>query len=118
MANIFKLKTKASVTNEAISHSNALTYTVPADTHTVVLGISLANITSGSVTADVRVVSNTADTETNTDTYLGKNLPIPAGGTLEIMQGNKLVLEDTDALRIRASASSSIDALISIMEIT
>jgi hypothetical protein len=118
MANTFKLKTQANVTNEAISHADALVYTVPGSTHTVVLGISLANITSGSVTADVRVVSNTSDTETNSDTYLGKSLPVPAGGTLEIMQGNKLVLEDTDALRIRASAATSIDALVSIMEIT
>jgi hypothetical protein len=117
MANTFKLKTKPNVTTNAISHSDALVYTVPAATHSVVLSISLSNTTSTSKTVDVQVVSNTVDVETNTDTYLGKSLPVPAGGTLEVMQGNKLVLEDTDALRVRASASSSVDLLVSVMEI-
>jgi len=113
MANTFKLKTKPSLTTSLAAY-----YTVPAGTTAVVLGISLANITSGSVTADVLVVSDTADVETNANTYLGKSLPIPAGGTLEIMQGNKLVLQTTDAIQAKASATSSVDLLISIMEIT
>ena len=106
MANIFKLKTKPSLTTSLAAY-----YTVPANTTAVVLGISLANITSGSVTADVLVVSDTADVETNANTYLGKN-------TLEIMQGNKLVLQATDVIQAKASATSSVDLLISVMEIT
>jgi len=117
MANTFKLKTKPNVTTNAISHSDALVYTSPANTHTVVLSISLSNTTSASKTVDIQVVSDTNDGTQNANTYLGKSLPVPAGGTLEVMQGNKLVLEDTDALRVRASAGSSVDLLISIMEI-
>ena len=113
MANIFKLKTKPSLTTSLAAY-----YTVPADTTSVVLGISLSNITSGSVTADIKIISDTVDVETNTDTYLGKGLPVPAGGTLEIMQGNKLVLQTTDVIQAKASATSSVDLLISIMEIT
>jgi len=113
MANIFKLKTKPSLTTSLAAY-----YTVPADTTSVVLGISLSNITSGSVTADIKIISDTVDVETNTDTYLGKGLPVPSGGTLEIMQGNKLVLQTTDVIQAKASATSSVDLLISIMEIT
>ena len=113
MANIFKLKTKPSLTTSLAAY-----YTVPADTTAVVLGISLSNITSGSVTADIKIISDTVDVETNTDTYLGKGLPVPSGGTLEIMQGNKLVLQTTDVIQAKASATSSVDLLISIMEIT
>jgi hypothetical protein len=113
MANIFKLKTKPSLTTSLAAY-----YTVPADTTAVVLGISLSNITSGSVTADIKIISDTVDVETNTDTYLGKGLPVPAGGTLEIMQGNKLVLQTTDVIQAKASATSSVDLLISVMEIT
>jgi hypothetical protein len=113
MANIFKLKTKPSLTTSLAAY-----YTVPADTTAVVLGISLSNITSGSVTADIKIISDTVDVETNTDTYLGKGLPVPAGGTLEIMHGNKLVLQTTDVIQAKASATSSVDLLISIMEIT
>jgi hypothetical protein len=120
MANTFRLKSKANVTNNAISHNDAKIYTAGGSVvSTVVLGISLANTTSGSVTVDVQIESDTShNSETNTTSYLGKSLPVPSGGTLEIMQGNKLVLEDTDIIRVRASAGSSVDVLISIMEIT
>jgi hypothetical protein len=120
MANTFRLKSKANVTNSAIGHADAKIYTAGGSViSTVVLGVSLSNTTSSSVTADVQIESDTShNSETNSTAYLGKSLPIPSGGTLEIMQGNKLVLEDTDIIRVRASAGSAVDVLISIMEIT
>ena len=113
MANTFKLKTKASLTT-----SLAAVYTVPSSTTTVVLGISLANKDTSSRTADVLIVSDTSDTETNANAYLGKGLPLPVGGTLEIMGGNKLVLKATDVIQAKASAGSAVDVIVSIMEIT
>ena len=119
MANLFKLKTKPSVATSLAEY-----YDVPASTTAVVLGISLSNITSSSVTADVQIISDTADhsdiadASANADTYLVKNAPVPAGGTLEIMAGNKLVLQTTDKIKVKASAGTSIDLLISVMEIT
>tara|TARA_R110002110_G_scaffold45952_2_gene139434 strand:+ start:27 stop:383 length:357 start_codon:yes stop_codon:yes gene_type:complete len=118
MANTFKLKTKANLTTNAINHADALIYTSPNATHTVVLSISLSNTSASSKTVDVQIVSDTNDVTTNANVYLGKTLPIPSGGTLEIMQGNKLVLEDTDAIRARCSSGSSADILVSVMEIT
>jgi len=113
MANNFKLKTKPSLTTSLATY-----YTVPSSTTTVVLGISLANTSNSSVTADIQIISDTSDTETNANTYLGKGLPIPSGGTLEIMQGNKLVLQASDAIKAKASAGSAVDLLVSIMEMT
>ena len=114
MANNFKLKTKPSLTTSLATY-----YTVPSSTTTVVLGISLANTSASSVTADVQIISDTShNSETNSTAYLGKSLPIPSGGTLEIMQGNKLVLQTTDAIKAKASAGSAVDLLISIMEMT
>ena len=113
MPNTFKLKTKANLTT-----SLATVYTAPSSTSTVVLGISLANTSASSKTVDVQIVSDTSDTETNADVYLGKGLPIPSGGTLEIMQGNKLVLQATDAIKAKASTGSAVDISLSIMEIT
>ena len=81
------------------------------------LSISLSNTTSASKTVDIQVVSDTNDGTQNANTYLGKSLPVPAGGTLEVMQGNKLVLQTTDAIKAKASATSSVDLLISVMEI-
>ena len=63
MANTFKVKTKASVSNSSLD----TIYTVPSSTSTVVLGMALSNKTTSAITADVQLVSNTADTETNAD---------------------------------------------------
>ena len=112
MANTFKLKTKASLTT-----SLAAVYTVPSSTTAVVLGVSLANKDTSSRTADVLIVSDTSDVETNANSYLGYGLPIPVGGTLEVMAGNKLVLQTTDVIQAKASAGSAVDIIISIMEI-
>ena len=110
MANTFKLKSANNLTT-----SLATKYTVPSSTTAVVLSISFANTSNASKTVDIQIIS---DTDSNANAYLGKSLPVPAGGTLEIMQGNKLVLETTDAIKARASANSSVDILISVMEIT
>ena len=110
MANTFKLKSANNLTT-----SLATKYTVPSSTTAVVLSISFANTSNASKTVDIQIVS---DTDSNANAYLGKSLPVPAGGTLEIMQGNKLVLQTTDAIKAKASAGSSVDILISVMEIT
>ena len=100
MANTFKLKTKANLTT-----SLAAVYTVPSSKTAI-----------SAVTADVQVVSDTSDTETNADSYLLKGAPLPSGSTLEIMQGNKLVLQTTDVLKAKASAGTSVDMIVSLME--
>lgn len=110
MANTFKLKSANNLTTSLDTK-----YTVPSSTTAVVLSISFANTSNASKTVDIQIIS---DTDSNANAYLGKSLPVPAGGTLEIMQGNKLVLETTDAIKARASAGSSVDILISVMEIT
>ncbi len=48
--------------------------------------------------------------------HLIKNAPVPVGSSLELLAGNKVVLEDTDELTLTASGAS--DITISIMEIT
>ena len=113
MANIFKLKTKA-----GIDASLVTVYTVPADTTTVVIGLTIANIKGASVTADVKVISDTSDTETNADVYIAKDIPLPAGSSVEVMAGNKIVLKATDAIQVKGSVADAVDATLSIMEIT
>ena len=116
MANTFKVKS-----NDAMpaSAGTFLTlYTAPAATTTVVLGLILCNVHSTAVTASVKLISNTVDTETNVDTLVAKDVDIPAGSSLEILSGSKLILQTTDALQIDCSVSAKIDASLSIMEIT
>ena len=70
------------------------------------------------MTADVQLVSDTSDTETNETVLLVKDIPIPAGSSVELLAGNKVVLQTTDVLKVDCSVAAKIDATLSIMEIT
>ena len=52
------------------------------------------------------------------DVKLLKNAPIPQGSSLEFMAGNKVVLETGDTLTANSDTNNSIDASLTIMEIT
>lgn len=115
MANTFKTVTKAGVTTEDVI------YTVASSTTTVVLGVMIGNTTSSQITATVTLSSDTsnragANDEANQDVELVTNAPIPVGGTLELLSGNKIVMETTDVLKLTASGAA--DIAVSIMEIT
>lgn len=116
MANTFKVKSNAAMPTSA---GTPLTiYTVPSSTTTVVIGLTLCNVHSTSVTASVKLDSNTSDTETNEETFVVKDVSIPAGSSLEVLSGGKYVMQTTDVLKIDCSVSAKIDATLSILEIT
>ena len=48
--------------------------------------------------------------------YIVRAAPIPIGGALKVIAGQKLVLEAQDKLYCTASAASSVDAIASILE--
>ena len=115
MANTFKTITKAGLTSEDVI------YTVASSTTTVVLGVMIGNTTTSQITATVTLSSNTtnragANDEANQDVELVTNAPVPVGGTLELLSGNKIVMETTDVLKLTASGAA--DIAVSIMEIT
>ena len=110
MANTFKLKTKANVGVTTVG-----IYTAPAATTTVVIGITLSNTSGSGVNVGV-AVSRTSDTKE--DVHLLKNAPIPQGSSLEFMGGNKVVLEETDTVTVDSDTNNSVDAALTIMEIT
>ena len=96
-------------------------YTTPSSTTTVVLGMVIANVHTSQVTADVKLVSTTSGggrSATNTTTFLLKDAPIPVGSSLEILAGNKVVLETTDKLQVDCSVADKVSITLSIMEIT
>ena len=120
MANDFK---RFAVTNVNTSTGASATsvYSVPAGAgssalESIVIGITLSNTTTAGITASVFLDNNAG----SNDVHIVKNATIPAGSSLEVMSGNKLVLQNTgsaaDVLRISASASSSCDAVVSVLE--
>ena len=121
MANTFKVVSFAA---EPASAGTAYTmYTVAGSTTTVVLGLILTNIHSSAVTVEVEIESNTgnrggANNVTNTTSFLVKDVSIPAGSSLELLSGGKVVLETTDVIKIDCSVSDKVSGTLSIMEIT
>ena len=96
-------------------------YTTPASTTSVVLGLILCNIDASQRLVDVKLDSNTSGggrSATNTVTFLLKDVPIPSGSTLEVLAGNKVVLETTDAIQIDCDVADKVSVTLSIMEIT
>ena len=115
MANTFKTVTKAGVTSADVI------YTVAGSTTTIILGLMLGNTTSSAITATVTLGTDTtnragANDEANQDVELLTTTAIPANSTLELLGGNKVVMETTDTLSVTGSGAT--DVALSIMEIT
>ena len=118
MANTFKVITRDVA--PASSGTPETIYTVQSGSTVVVLGLTLANVHTASVTASVTLVSTTTQTSQtqNTTAHLIKDVPIPVGASLELLSGGKVILETTDILKIDCSAADKLSGTLSIMEIT
>ena len=116
MANDFKRICTPNVSNS----SNSTIYAVPnnsgAAVESIVIGITAANKTSSGVTLDIFIDNE----DGSNDVYIVKGASIPAGASLEVMSGNKLVLQNDgtngDNLEALASASSAVDVTVSVLE--
>ena len=121
MANTFKVVTFAA---EPASAGTAYKmYTCAGSTTTVVLGLILTNIHTTAVTVEVELVSDTANRNGSNDVangtaFLVKDVTIPAGSSLELLSGGKVVMETTDILKIDYSVADKLSGTLSIMEIT
>ena len=109
MANDFKSVAK---TNIAIDSGTFDTmYTGLASKETILLEIDMANTTTGDITVSIKLAKSGGDT-----VFLVKAAPIPAGGALKAISGQKIVMEAADVLSVAASAASSADCLVSFLE--
>jgi hypothetical protein len=120
MANDFKRQVKADISTNTGASGDAV-YTTPAGAgssalESIVIGISICNKNSSERTVGIFLDNYDA---TN-DGYIVKDLKVPGNTTVEIMQGNKLVLMNNgtagDVIRAEASAGSSIDVVLSVLE--
>jgi len=121
MANTFKVVTFAAEPNSA--GTPYVVYTAGSGVTTVVLGLILTNINTAQVTAEVELVSTTsnravANNTSNETAFLAKDVPIPVGSSVELLSGNKVVLETGDFLRVDCSVADKLSVALSIMEIT
>ena len=117
MANDFKRIATPTVSNS----SNSTIYAVPAGAgstalESIVIGITMCNKSSAGITASVFLDNE----DGSNDVFIVKDASIPAGSSLEIMSGNKLVLmndgSNADNLEAIASAASALDVTVSVLE--
>lgn len=104
MANDFKGVQSVGVT------SVTTVYTAPASKDSIILELDIANTTAAAVTASAEVLDSSA----STDAYIVKDAPIPAGSSLQVISGQKVILETGDSIRV--TASDACDVVCSILE--
>ena len=108
-------------TPDISNSSNSTIYAVPAGAssaalESIVIGITMANKTSSGVTASIFIDNE----DGSNDVFIVKDASIPAGASLEVMSGNKLVLQNDgsngDNLEAICSAANSVDVTVSILQ--
>lgn len=106
MANSFK--------NYFVKNANTTAQTVftaGAGVQATVIGMSIANMTTTPISANVYVTAG------GTDYYMVKEATVAVGGALVPIGGDqKLVLEATDAIKVSATANA--DVILSVLEIS
>ena len=96
-------------TSNDVGTSAATLFT--ANSFDTVVGISVANITTSSVTASVYI------NDGSNDIYLINNAPIPSGSSLQVLDGGaKFVVQSGDALKVISDTASSLDCWVSAVD--
>ena len=104
----------------AITYQNTLTASVTASTtvysptatgvQVTLIGLLIANTTTSTVTATILLTSGA------TTVNIVKNVVIPSGTSLDVVQSAKIVIERNDVLAV--SATGAVDITVSSIEVT
>ena len=113
MANTFKQATKSSLVTDAVSSSNTNIVTAGNSSTLIILNALVANKTTTSANVEVYLVPNSGDS-----VYLLKAVPVPAGSSLELITGSKIILESSDVLRARCDTATAMDLTLSYLDQT
>lgn len=112
MANTFK-----SVFKEDCVHTSTGTdvLTCPSSNSSkcVLIGLHLSNKTSSEVTATVNLVDHSE--HASNEITLVNAVKLPANSMLAVLEGEKLILEEQDVLRVLASGATSVNAFVSYL---
>ena len=121
MANGFKSFSKSNVAIDSGTYSTL--YTVPytaTPVESILLEVDISNTSASDITVDVKINKNSGGTGGTDDVFLVKAAPVPVGGALKAVSGQKIVLMSTstaaDTLTVAASAASAADCIVSLLE--
>jgi len=121
MANDFKSFSKQNIAIDSGTYSTL--YTVPytaTDVESILLEVDIANTYSSDITVDVKINKNSGGTGGTDDVFLVKAAPVPQGGALKAVSGQKIVMMSTstgvDTITVAASVANAADCIISLLE--
>ena len=124
MANDFKSFSEKDIARDNGTYSTM--YTVPAPVspatyyRSILLEVDIANTTSSDITVDCKVNKNRGGTGGTEDVFIVKQAPLPAGGALKVVSGQKIVLESSasgqDTVTVAASVATAADCIVSLLE--
>lgn len=82
-----------------------------ADSFDTLVGIHCTNVTTNTILVDVYI------NDSVNDIYLVKQVPIAAGGALQVLDGGaKVVVQSGDALKVVSDTASSVDVWVSAVD--
>jgi hypothetical protein len=119
MANEFKNRSQKGLT----SANTTPLYQTPDGKTSIMLELDIANTTSNVVEASVQMLDKSVNANYATGgRHIVKNAPVPAGGSLMVIAGQKIVLEagsgatGDEILVTSSSSSASLDVVAAILE--
>ena len=114
MANTFTKSTKSSLSTADVTSSAATNVVSAGSTATlIVLSILISNKTGSSALGNVYLLPNSGD-----PAFLIKSAPIPAGSSLEMISGSKIIMNASDVLRASSDTASALDITVSYLQQT
>jgi|TARA_Y100000389_G_C17247232_1_gene406202 hypothetical protein len=111
MANNFKNAFATSVSTNSSSPTTVYTANNGSAVNSILIELDVANTGTSGVTVSVVLY----DSSGTASYHIVKNAPIPSGGALKVVSGQKVVLNGDDQIRVYASAAT-VDVVASILE--
>ena len=82
-----------------------------ANSDDALVGITVANVLTSQITVEVYITSG------GNDIHIVKDAPIPAGSSLQVLDGGaKIVMVSGDALKVKSNTASSADVWVSVVD--
>ena len=99
--------------SKSVGTTPVVLVTAASATQTTAIGLTLSNTTTSPITASVYITASAVNY------YLVNNATIPVGGSLALFGGDgKVVLNTSDAFTVVSGTASSMDAILSVLQIT
>ena len=101
--------------NDDIDIGTTARTVVTSNSDDAIVGIRLANVITSQIKVSVFVNTNASGQDM--DVYLIKNGPIPAGSSLELIDGgSKIVLQTGDELKVNSDTDASLNCYVSFVD--